>query len=209
MSKAKILVIDDEKILRESVKKIIEKIGFVAETAMDFPSAKKIVSQFKFDLFLVDIILPKMNGIQLMTRLKQEFDIDGGIIFFTGEPNLETCIEAVRLGAYDYLEKPVDRSDLIEAIKQALLRRNHEIKILKETPKKEFIIDDSILLDEKKIDAKTLKILEEVKDDTHKILLNLKNKYGKEFNDEQRNLLNEIVQNNSKLKKIIDDLKLK
>lgn len=209
MAKAKILIIDDEKILRESVKKIVEKIGFVAETAMDFPSAKKIVSQFKFDLFLVDIILPKMNGIQLMTRLKQEFDIDGGIIFFTGEPNLETCIEAVRLGAYDYLEKPVDRSDLIEAIKQALLRRNHEIKILKETPKKEFIIDDSLLMDEKKIDAKTLDKLEKVKDSTHKILLKLKNKYGKEFNDEQRNLLNEIVQNNGKLKKIIDDLKPK
>ena len=209
MAKAKILVIDDEKILRESVKKIVEKIGFIAETAMDFPSAKKIVSQFKFDLFLVDIILPKMNGIQLMTRLKQEFDIDGGIIFFTGEPNLETCIEAVRLGAYDYLEKPVDRSDLIEAIKQALLRRNHEIKILKEAPKKEFIINDSALLDEMKIDVKTLNKLEKVKDETHKILLNLKNKYGKEFNDEQRNLLNEIVQNNSKLKKIIENLKRK
>ena len=209
MSKARILIIDDEKILRESVKKIVEKMLFSAETAMDFPSAKKMVSQFEFDLFLVDLILPKMNGIQLMTRLKEEYDLKGGIIFFTGEPNLETCIEAIRLGACDYLEKPVDPSDLIKAIKQALIRKKHEIRFLKESPKKEFIIDDSVLSECKKIDDKTLKILENVKNNTHKILLKLKNKYGNEFNDEQRNLLNEIVQNNSKLKKIIEDLKPK
>ena len=209
MSKAKILVIDDEKVLRMSVKRIVEKIGFVAETAMDFPTAKKMVSQFKFDLFLVDIILPKMNGIQLMTKLKQEFDLEGGIIFFTGEPNLETCVGAIRLGAYDYLEKPVDPPELVEAIKQVLLRRKHKIKILEESPKKEFIIDESILLKDKKIDDKTLKTLEKVKNSNHKILLNLKNNYGKEFNDEQRELLNKIVENNSKLKNTIEDLKNK
>ena len=209
MSKARILIIDDEKVLRESVKKIVEKMLFSAEIAMDFPSAKKLVSQFEFDLFLVDLILPKMNGIQLMTRLKEEFNLQGGIIFFTGEPNLETCIEAIRLGASDYLEKPVDPSDLIKAIKQALIRKKHEIKILKESQKKEFIIDDSVLSESKMIDDKTLKILEDVKNNTHKILLKLKNKFGHEFNDEQRNLLNEIVQNNGKLKKIIGDLKPK
>ena len=209
MSKAKILVIDDEKVLRMSVKRIVEKIGFVAETAMDFPTAKKMVSQFKFDLFLVDIILPKMNGIQLMTKLKQEFDLEGGIIFFTGEPNLETCVGAIRLGAFDYLEKPVDPPELVEAIKQVLLRRKHKIKILEESPKKEFIIDESILLKDKKIDDKTLKTLEKVKNSNHKILLNLKNNYGKEFNDEQRELLNKIVENNSKLKNTIEDLKNK
>ena len=209
MSKAKILVIDDEKVLRESVKKIVEKIGFLAETAMDFPSAKKLVSQFKFDLFLVDIILPKMNGIQLMTKLKQEFNLEGGIIFFTGEPNLETCVGAIRLGAYDYLEKPVDPSELIEAIKQVLIKKKHDIKILEETPKKKFIIDDSALLEGKKIDDKMLETLEKVKNSNHKILLNLKNKYGTDFNDEQRDLLNKIVENNSKLKKIIEELKPK
>ena len=135
--------------------------------------------------------------------------MEGGIIFFTGEPNLETCVGAIRLGAYDYLEKPVDPSELIEAIKQVLLRKKHTIKILEETPKKEFIIDDSILLEKKKIDDKTLNTLENVKNSNHKILLNLKNNYGKEFNDEQRDLLNKIVENNGKLKKIIEDLKHK
>ena len=104
MSKAKILIIDDEIGLRDSLKRIVERSGFIAETAMDFASAKKVVSKskFNFDLFLVDLILPKMNGIQLMTRLKEEFEITGAILFFTGEPNLETCIEAIRLGALDY-----------------------------------------------------------------------------------------------------------
>ncbi len=208
MSKARILIIDDEKILRESVKKMLEKMQFSAETAMDFPSAKKLVSQSKYDLFLVDLILPKMNGIQLMTRLKEEFNIEGGIIFFTGEPNLETCIEAIRLGACDYLEKPVSPSELIGAIKQALTKKGHEIKILEKSAKKEFLINDS-LLEEKIINDEMLKILENVKDNTHKILLKLKKKYGNDFNDEQKDLLNDIVQNNSKLKKIIDDLKHK
>ena len=209
MSKGKILVIDDEKVLRTSVKKIVENMGFMAETAMDFPSAKKMVSQFKFDIFLVDIILPKMNGIQLMTKLKQESDLEGGIIFFTGEPNLKTCVGAIRLGAYDYLEKPVDPKELIETIKQVLLRKKHKIKVLEESTKKEFVIDNSILLEKKKTHDKTFKMLENVKNSNHKILLDLKEKYGEDFNDEQRDLLNKIVENNSKLKKIIEDLKSK
>ena len=103
----------------------------------------------------------------------------------------------------------MDPSELIEAIKQVLLRRKHDIIILEKTPKKEFLIDDSMLLEGKKIDDKTLKTLEKVKNSTHKILLNLKKKYGNEFNDEQKDLLNKIVENNSELKKIIDDLKPK
>ncbi|MHA1719690.1 MAG: response regulator [Promethearchaeota archaeon] len=205
MSKAKILIIDDEIGLRDSLKRIVEKSGFIAETAMDFASAKKIVSKFKFDLFLVDLILPKMNGIQLMTRLKEEFEITGAILFFTGEPNLETCIEAIKLGALDYLEKPVEPSVLINTITQALIRKNHEVKILENTPKKEFIINNSPFFSHEKI----LKNIEEIKDNIHDILRTLKNKYGNDFNDDQRNLLNKIVENNGKLKKIIEELKSK
>ena len=107
------------------------------------------------------------------------------------------------------LEKPVEPSVLINAITQALVRKNNEVKILEETPKKEFIINNTPFLDENKMNQKILNDLKEIKDNIHDILRTLKNKYGNDFNDEQRNLLNKIVENNGKLKKVIDDLKSK
>ncbi|MHA1601961.1 MAG: response regulator, partial [Promethearchaeota archaeon] len=127
----KILIIDDERLLRQSLKRILEKAGFYCEMAMDYSSAKKNIENLDFDAILVDIILPKMNGIELITKLQEDLSINAAIIFITGEPNLETCRKAIKIGAFNYLEKPVSRKLLIESIKQALIRRNNQISFKK------------------------------------------------------------------------------
>ena len=131
VKQAKILIIDDEKLLRKGLQRILEKSGFYCDTALDYPTAKECIEKQKFDLLLVDIILPKMNGLSLISHLQEEFDLDSAIIFITGEPNYETCSEALRLGASNYLEKPVTKDDLLLSITTALARRKQELKIIK------------------------------------------------------------------------------
>lgn len=204
MEQAKILIIDDERSLRKSIKTILEKAGFYCETAFDYSTAQKAVENLQFDLILADIVLPEINGLQLIAKLQKEFKITSAIIFVTGEPSLETATQAIQLGASNYLEKPTSRSVLVEAIKHALLRKNHEISIMENQTPKAISLNEAFLKMEKYDMHEELKEeFQENVDGMHDALLELKKKYGNEFNDDQRNLLNTIAQCNGNLKKIL------
>ena len=124
----KILVIDDEKSIRVTLKKILEREKFIVETARDFQSVKTILNAENpnFDLLLVDLVLPKTNGIDIVKHFNEKYDFDIPVIFLTGEPNLDSAINALRLGAYDYIEKPIQKPKLLEVIEYALKRKKSE-----------------------------------------------------------------------------------
>lgn len=117
-----LLIIDDEKSIRITLKKILEREGYYVETAPDFDHAKKNLSSLSFDLFILDIILPNINGIEILRKLREEMDVKTPVVFITGEPNINTAVEALRLGAYDYVEKPVRKHEILKVVKQALTR---------------------------------------------------------------------------------------
>jgi DNA-binding response OmpR family regulator len=203
-NQAKILIIDDERFLRQSVKKILERAGFYCETALDYSSAKKCLENLKFDLILADIVLPKMNGIEMISKLQEEFEMNSAIIFITGEPNLKTCTKAIRIGASDYLEKPVSRDVLNNAIKRVLIKRKHELNYLENGSQKSITLNKNFLVPETQgpgVDL-TSKLKQPI-ENMHQSLVKLKKKFGDSFNEEQRALLNNIAQNNSSLKKLI------
>ncbi len=125
---ARILVIDDEKSIRVTLKKILERENFTVETARDFQNVKSILNAENpnFDLLLVDLVLPKTNGIDIVKHFNEKYDFDIPVIFLTGEPNLDSAINALRLGAYDYIEKPIQKTKLLEVIQYALKRKKSE-----------------------------------------------------------------------------------
>src|SRR6056297_376705 len=206
-NQAKVLIIDDERLLRQSIKKILEKAGFYVETAMDYQSAKKNIENLNFDLLLVDIVLPKISGIELIRKLRNEYEINSAIIFITGEPNLKSCINAMRIGAIDYLEKPVSRTVLIESIKRSLIHRKRELQIIQDEKVKPISLDASFLnTKEESIGPEITQQLEESLASTHDALYRLKKKYGNEFSEDQKTMLNVIAQNNSAMKKLISKL---
>jgi len=128
---SRILVIDDEKAIRVTLKKILEREDFIVETARDFQSVKSILNAENpnFDLLLVDLVLPKTNGIDIVKHFNEKYDFDIPVIFLTGEPNLDSAINALRLGAYDYIEKPIQKPQLLEVIQYALKRKKSEESI--------------------------------------------------------------------------------
>ncbi|MBN2155813.1 MAG: response regulator [Candidatus Lokiarchaeota archaeon] len=125
------MVIDDEKAIRVTLKRILELADFTVETARDFQSVKSILNAENpnFDLLLVDLVLPKTNGIDIVKHFSEKYDFDIPVIFLTGEPNLDSAINALRLGAYDYIEKPIKKAQLLEVIEYALQRKKSEDNI--------------------------------------------------------------------------------
>jgi len=120
MSKAKILIIDDEKDIRESLSDILEDEGYdivVAENAIE---AKEIKRKIRFDLIMLDIWMPDCDGISLLKQWAKDKDITCPVIMMSGHGTIDTAIEATKIGAFDFLEKPISLQKLLKTISLAL-----------------------------------------------------------------------------------------
>jgi len=117
--KGKILIIDDEEGIRISFQSFLSEEGHEVITAEDYDSAMKAITKNQIDLIFADIILSGYTGIDLLREVKNR-DLRCPVIIITGEPTLETAAESVRLGAFDYLTKPVLKESLLHAAKFAL-----------------------------------------------------------------------------------------
>ncbi|MCL2334955.1 MAG: response regulator [Endomicrobia bacterium] len=119
----KILVIEDEEIVKETLAENLKEQGFAVETAEDAQSALTMIKQFYYDILLVDYRLPDMNGLALIKEAAA-ISKDSVSIVVTGYSSVETAVDAMRMGAYDYLLKPLDIEALVEEIKVILQERN-------------------------------------------------------------------------------------
>jgi len=124
-----ILIVEDEETLRESLKRMLSKSGFSVETASSAESALDLIENNIYDVIISDIILPGMDGIQLMTRTRQEIP-EQMFIVMTAYASLETAIRALRAGAYDYIMKPVMHEELKQVINNALRQRQLQVENL-------------------------------------------------------------------------------
>jgi signal transduction histidine kinase/DNA-binding response OmpR family regulator len=114
-----ILVVDDERSIRFTVKAFLEAEGHSVETAEEVESAMALVRSTDFDVILSDIVLPGMHGVELLRQIR-ETSPHAQVIMMTGEPTLETASESLRLGAVDYLRKPVGKSEILKAVRNAM-----------------------------------------------------------------------------------------
>jgi two-component system response regulator HydG len=118
----KILVIDDEKSLRFTFKRFLSEEGHEVETAEDFESALRLLEETEFALVFSDILLGGKTGLDVL-RVVKERNALCPVVMVTGYPNIETASEAVRLGAFDYLSKPVLKKDLLQVARAAFKYR--------------------------------------------------------------------------------------
>jgi len=118
----RVLVIDDEESLRVTLGAFLRDEGYEVATAADYDEAVAALEAAEVDLVLSDIILPGKSGIDVLTRVREK-DPGCPVVMITGEPSLETAAEAVRLGAFEYLAKPVRRAEVVRVARQALTQR--------------------------------------------------------------------------------------
>ncbi len=128
----RILIIDDEKAIRNTLKEILEFENYTVDQAEDGPAGLDLLIQQKYDVVLCDIRMPKMDGLEVLTRA-QAMGTDAAFIMVSAHGNIETAVDATKKGAYDFLSKPPDLNRLLVTVRNALDRTKlvSETKTLK------------------------------------------------------------------------------
>jgi len=119
VSGARILAVDDERATGEALTEILSRWGHRVETAVDGNDALKKAVEFRPDVVLSDLAMPQTDGLWLLRALKEDFP-ECPVVFLTGRGTIDAAVEAIRAGAYDFIEKPVDPARLKVCIDRAL-----------------------------------------------------------------------------------------
>ena len=116
---AKILLIDDEKSIRRSIKEILEFEKYTVDEAEDGVMGLEMALKGQYDVILSDIKMPKLDGIELLHKLMSS-ETNASLIMMSGHGSIETALDCVKKGAFDYLAKPIDLNRLLVSIRNAL-----------------------------------------------------------------------------------------
>src|ERR1043165_7930709 len=129
---ASLLIIDDERSIRKTLSEILSFEGYKIEEAADGEEGLKKFREKTFDVVLCDIKMPKVDGLDFLQKAV-EINPDVPIIMISGHGTIETAVEAVKKGAYDFIQKPPDLNRLLITIRNAMERNNlvSEAKTLK------------------------------------------------------------------------------
>jgi len=115
----RILVIDDEEVVHASLRKVLSRLGLAVDAVLTAQDGLDRLASERYDLVITDLMMPGMNGIELLERL-QERGTRPPILMVTGYPTIRTAVQALRLGAMDYIAKPYTRKELLAPVKRAL-----------------------------------------------------------------------------------------
>ena len=115
---ARILIIDDERAIRNTLREILEYEKYQVDDASDGPSALEFIAKESYDAVLCDIKMPQMDGIEVLEHIIQLTDVP--VVMISGHGTIETAVEAIKKGAYDYIAKPLDLNRLLITVRNAL-----------------------------------------------------------------------------------------
>ncbi|MBN2611226.1 MAG: sigma-54-dependent Fis family transcriptional regulator [Bacteroidales bacterium] len=118
---ANILVIDDEKSIRNTLQEILEYESHKVDLAVNGPDGLELFEKNSYDIVLCDIKMPDMDGIEVLEKLMEK-QADAAVIMISGHGNIDTAVEAIKKGAYDFIEKPLDLNRLLVTIRNAMER---------------------------------------------------------------------------------------
>ncbi len=174
---ATILIVDDEKSIRKTLREILEYEGYHVEEAQDGAEGFKAIKDGDFDCVLLDIKMPKMDGIEVLEKITAQ-QVEVPIIMVSGHGTIDTAVEAVKKGAFDFVSKPMDLNRLLITVRNALDKNNliTETKVLKrKVTKTRDILGNSPAI------KKILEKIEKVAPTDARVLVTGENGTGKEL----------------------------
>ncbi len=135
----RILIIDDERAIRNSLKDILELEHYEVDTAEDGKQGLEQLKNSTYDAILCDIKMPQMDGIEVLGKII-EGNFDTPVIMISGHGTIDTAVEAIKKGAFDYIEKPPDLNRMLITIRNALDKSNliSETRVLKKKVSKKY-----------------------------------------------------------------------
>jgi len=188
-SKIHILVIDDDDKIRELLKIYLKSNNFIVSTAFDAADAEKKLKIFKFDIAIIDIMMPGKDGLQLTKEIREHIDLP--IILLTAKGETEDKIKGLEIGAEDYLPKPFEPKELLLRI----------TNIVKRTKKKKSIIDlikiGKIIVNINKMEIQKDKKIIKINVSEKVLLENMINSAGRIFSREEISKITNLTQERS------------
>ncbi|HWY10746.1 MAG TPA: sigma-54 dependent transcriptional regulator [Bacteroidia bacterium] len=173
----KVLVIDDEKAIRRSIKEILEFEKYEVDEAEDGAQGFTMAQKNNYDIILSDIKMPKMDGLELQNKLNEN-NINSALIMMSGHGTIDTAVDAVKKGAFDFLAKPIDLNRLLVTIRNAL-DKNILVSETKQLKKK--INKTYDIIGESKAIKDIKELIEKVAPTEARVLITGNNGSGKEL----------------------------
>ena len=173
----KILIIDDERSIRATLKEILEFEKYLVETAQDGIEGYKMAEEKNFDLIFCDIKMPKIDGIETLKKIVEN-NILTPVVMISGHGDIETAVHTLKIGAFDYIEKPLDLNRVLTCVKNAL-NNNHlrkENSILKRK-----INSSSEIIGQSQEIKSILELITKVANSNARVLITGPNGTGKEL----------------------------
>ena len=136
----RILIIDDDPAICEYMQTFLEKDGYVVKTLSDPTQAEQEVRQGEYHVIILDMMMPKLDGIEVLKRIRA-IDTDIAVVIFTAHPNLDTAVASMKLDAVDYIKKPFNVDEFREVLARVMKKKG-----LARTPEEQLhkIIGDTI-----------------------------------------------------------------
>lgn len=174
---AKLLIIDDEKSIRKTLREILEYEKYQVDEAADGMEGIAMIQKEKYDIVLCDIKMPKMDGIEVLDKVML-LSPDTPVVMISGHGNIETAVEAVKKGAFDFIAKPLDLNRLLVTIRNAMDKSTlvTETKVLKKKVSKTFD-----MIGESKAISQIKEMIERVAPTDARVLITGGNGSGKEL----------------------------
>ena len=176
----KILIIDDEISIRRTLKEILEFENYKVDAAEDGKAGLKAATENQYDVIFCDIKMPQMDGLEVLAEMKKA-KIPTPVIMISGHGNIETAVDSIKNGAYDFIEKPLDLNRILVTIKNALDKADlvQETTVLKKEVKK--LAKSSTIIGASKPIQDILEIIAKVGPTDARVLVTGPNGSGKEL----------------------------
>ena len=121
--KARVLAIDDEATMLEWLKTLLEQEGYEVRTSLSGARGEELFRAWRPDVVVTDLMLPDVDGVELLKRFRQTVE-DTEVIVLTGHGSVRSAVDAIRAGAYSFVEKPIEPDSLIAMLDKAVERRD-------------------------------------------------------------------------------------
>jgi len=178
--KPRILIVDDERVIRETLSTILDEENMETRLAVNGREALELLEKTNFDLIITDLKMPEIGGLELLEKVMQRAP-QTSVIIITAYGSMESAIEALRLGAYDYLVKPLDFDDVIIRVKRLLEHREliRENRILRQAIERKYSFSN--IIGESPSMKRVFRMIEKVADTKGNVLIYGKSGTGKEL----------------------------
>lgn len=174
-----ILIIDDEKSIRGTLKEILEYEKYEVDEAEDGMKGLALMEKKRYDIVLCDIKMPRMDGIEVLGKIREK-GLDSPVVMISGHGNVETAVESLKNGAYDFISKPLDLNRVLVTIRNAMDQSTlvEETKVLKRKINKKLSTD---IVGESKAIMEVKEMIEKVAPSDARVLITGGNGSGKEL----------------------------